>query len=280
MRTLVAVLLVCSLAIAVTSISSTYRPAHAQSLVLYDAFTGPPLINTTRWVGREEIDATLPPPQGAAEIFRGSGGGQLVLSHRIYSNPALDESEIYHLMALDVRNPATVASTILQATVTIRGYEFQPCPDRFSRVLARVTGTFFNTAVPEPGKFTNDVAARFEVFRDNASTDAPNIFGVRARVRRCIDAACNNAETLATSLGTVKIGQPTTIRMRWDEPSARFLFKRDRNPEVQIVYPWSDDAPPSIPRKALVVMSDLFNRSACTGMASIIAAFDDVFVNP
>ena len=277
MRTTVRLLVVCLLSAVAVFIPVTNQTVDAQSAVLYDNFNSL-LIDPTRWIGAEEVDPFFgPPPLGAAEIFRGLVAGQLVLSHRLNGN-LTNENGNSHILRLNVRNPQPI--TFMQVTTKVQNYVLTTCPNNVAAgaVRIRLNGVFFNSDSSTPEDITGNVIARAEIFRNTASSDALNVFRVRVRVVRCLDANCDNSDIFNVDMGTVNVGQSLTFSVRWDEPNARFLFRRDNNPEVQITYPWS--VYPIQGSRSLLISSFVANCANPTTVASMIATFDNFYVNP
>ncbi|HEY6074690.1 MAG TPA: hypothetical protein VIV15_15220, partial [Anaerolineales bacterium] len=249
MRTAVRLLVVCLLSVVLVVAPVTYREAEAQSgWTLYDNFNSL-LIDPTKWVGGEEIDPTLPPPQGALEIFRALVAGELTMYNRVIGNP-VDGNIIFHNIRLGVRYPDSVRA--MQAKVNVRRHQLTECPQALggSGVQVRLNGIWFNTATPTPGSFENDVVARIDIYRSEPSSDPPGVFRVRARVFRYLDPAGFNWEFAGNlDLGTVNVGQSTIYSIRWDESTARFYFRMGANLEVYIAYPWTPNSAASMPRK-------------------------------
>lgn len=282
MGTGVRLLVVCLLSAVVVFAPTTYRPVQAQSgWVLYDDFNSL-LINPAKWYGSEGVDPVFPPPRGAAEISRILVAGELALYQRMHGNP-VNESQNYHNMRLNARSPNSI--TAMRTKITVRHYQLIICPANpaGSDVRARLDGAFFNTGSPVPGSVENDVRARIEVRRLSNSVYPSNVFEVRASVFRYINPAGNEADAPdPVVLGTVTVGQSTTVSIRWDYINSMFIFKKDGNPQVPIAYPtdWVNNSTPSDPFKALGVASYIENCTAPTSLSSILATFDNFYVNP
>jgi len=277
MRTTVRLLIVCLLSAVLIVAPVTYRAAEAQSATLYDNFNSL-LINPAKWVGAEEVDTFFgPPPLGAAEIFRGLVLGQLVLSHRLNGN-LTNENGNSHILRLNVRNPQPI--TFMQVTTKVPNYALTTCPNNVAggAVRIRLNGVFFNSDSSTPEDITGNVIARAEIFRNTGSSDAPNVLRVRVRVIRCLDANCDDADIFTVDAGTLVVGHSVRLSVRWDEPNGRFLFRRDNDPEVQITYPWA--VHPIEGSRSLLITSFVANCANPTTVASIIATFDNFYVNP
>jgi hypothetical protein len=141
---------------------------------------------------------------------------------------------------------------------------------------ARLYGSFFNTSAPSPGSHVNDVVARIQVGRSSASMDPANVLRVNTRVYRCLDPDClDGAEVYAQDLGSITLGQSTTLTLQWDQPTHQFTFQRDSQAAVVFAYTLSDITPPGRPNKRIDTAVDV---PACTS-APRPDAFIQHFIN-
>jgi hypothetical protein len=287
------VILICAVLLAsVTALTAGFilSPSHAQpllpSLVLYDGFAGP-FINPEKWygtVGIESPSENYPAPQGANETFRGIVLGRLIMSQRVHGNP-VEAGGNFQSTRLNLRNPAPIAA--FQTTVRIDLMETRTCaanPAGVVDVRAQLIGRFFNAGTPELENDTDDVQAGIMIRRNSATADwtlPANTLRVLGFVRRCTNGTCSTTEGLPNvDLGTVRVGIPTTLRVRWDQPNRRFLLRRDTNPEIQQTYPWDDANPPSRPGKSLRAQGEAPNCVVGATVSFLSASFDNVFVSP
>ncbi len=127
----------------------------------------------------------------------------------------------------------------------------------------------------------NDVVARIQTGRSSDSTDPANVLRVNARVYRCLDPDClDGAELYSQDMGSIMLGQSTTLTLQWDQPTHRFIFQRDSQAAVAFPYALSDVTPPGRPNNRIDTAVDV---PACTSAprpnALIQPIIDNVFVN-
>ncbi len=122
----------------------------------------------------------------------------------------------------------------------------------------RLYGSFFNTGAPSPGSHVNDVVARIQVGRSSASMEPANVLRVNTRVYQCLDPDClDGAELYSQDLGSITLGQSTTLTLQWDQPTHHFIFQRDSQAPVVFAYAFSDVTPPGRPNKRIDTAVDV-----------------------
>ncbi len=102
-----------------------------------------------------------------------------------------------------------------------------------------------------------------------------------ARLFLCADASCLGGMTLDSVLmGAVSVGERVQLRLQWDPDNDLFIFQRDDEPEVSLIYTVSAAMPPGIADKRLEVALRPANcASAPRPPVFGKATFYDVFVN-
>ena len=242
------------------------QAAHAlEAFQTYDNFGGGVPIDTARWIDGERIRVIK---RGALNLMQrtwgstqSSGGATFVNFNESFANPA--------------------AVTAIKAKITVNALEVNACATNtaLGQSRARIVGGFFNTGVPVPGSQLGDVIAQIRLTRFSNSTDPAGVLQVQGFASICTSADCNSGTTIGSvvSLGTVALGQATTVQMQWDQPSKSFFFMRDNGAfSGSAVYTDTDTSPPSVPFKQLSTRLDL---PSCAGTAPIVGSVDAVFDN-
>jgi hypothetical protein len=251
-------------------------PAPAlEPLALYDDFSGSG-IDPDKWVGSETGG------QGR-EAVRGLKQHSLRLGYVGYCETTSDNADCESILELSFPNPAAV--TAIQAVITPVQVVTAGCVSNslFTFAAARLYGVFFNPGPRTPGSNLNDIVARIQVGRSSDSTDPANVLRVSARVYQCLDPDCfDGAQLYLQDMGTITIGQSTTVTMQWDQPTHRFLFQRDNQAAVVFSYALalSDVTPPGRPEKRIDAAVDVPSCTTTPRPQSLIQAFiDNVLVN-
>jgi hypothetical protein len=125
----------------------------------------------------------------------------------------------------------------MQATVQVKKCTAlgSPANPSVASSRVRVKGNFFNAGSPTPGDQTNDVYAHIAVGRWSDSTAPPKVLRVVASVFQCKNQDCSTSDTIGIEeMGTVLMGKKITLYVEWDQTNNRFIFKRDKEPEVFI----------------------------------------------
>jgi hypothetical protein len=240
-----------------------------EPIAIYDTFTEL-TIDDSKWKETETI--------------RQIKGGKLFLLRRTIGLTGSNEGRITDGLPLSFYDPATV--TAIKATVTVTQLDVIDCTTNpeYTLTRARLHGNFFNTGTPTPGSAVNDVVAQIALERRSDSMDPPGVLNVKAWLVQCTSSDCNFATAITLpgtkNLGTVTVGTPVTLYMRWDADNNRFLFKRDADTWVTIPYKVADAAQPGRPVKSLSVINNVENCNSEPIPAAFIAAtFDNVSVN-
>jgi hypothetical protein len=256
---------------ALAASASTLTTAHAVELKPYDRFVADKPIDQTRWFESERV--------------RELKGGAMRLMQRTWGVGDANSGISSASWSSSLTQPASV--TDLRARVTVTGIEANACPTNTSAVTdarARIVGSFFNVGSPTPGSMFGDAIAQVRLLRTSNSTDPEGVLQVQGILSVCTNPDCAFAMTVGNvvDLGTVTVGTPTTVRMRWDQPGKTFHFERDAGKyRGTVAYSESDSNPASATFRQL---STRVNVQACLTAprvsAMVDARFDNVAVNP
>lgn len=77
----------------------------------------------------------------------------------------------------------------------------------------------------------------------------------------------------------MRVDQPVRLRVQWDQPGHRFVFKREDQAEVSVPYTVADTLPPGYPEKRLETIHWVANCGSPPVVNIMDATFEDVFVN-
>ena len=252
-------------------------PTHAvEKLALYDDFNAT-LINPEKWVGYEVWSSWT-----SREIVRQIVWNRLRLFTRGYGDNTKETGRSPGGNRLRFTNSDAV--TAIRANIQVKSYELTGSPGNpdYSFVRAALAGYFFNTGTPTPGSSENDVWAQVGIVRRSNSADPPDTLIVEAYSQHCSDKDCNAGTTLKYEpLGTIKVGERTTLSIKWDKINHRFLVKRDTASEVSLPYAVSDTSPPATSNLQRLDTSYSIANSTTQPRptAMIDAYFDNVYVN-
>jgi len=240
----------------------------AEPFRTYDNFSTTP-IDLGRWFNAENVRA----------IERGA----LRLMQRNYGLTSSDAGLSFSNWSESLTNAAAV--TALKARITVNALEVASCPANASlgQSRARIAGAFFNTGTPTPGSELGDMFVQVRLTRFSNSTDPAGVLRVQGIAAVCTTADCNSTRLIGSivDLGTVSLGQATTVSMQWDQPSKSFTFLRDNGAFSGVVsYTEDDTNPPGSAFKQLSTRMDLPNcASAARTVGSVDARFDNIAVN-
>jgi hypothetical protein len=243
-------------------------PAHAlEPFRVYDRFSEK-TIEPARWLDNEKI--------------RVIKGGSMQLMQRTYGLGGSDFSVTPTNWHSNLSSPHAI--TALKARITVSALETNACPSNPSigDARARILGSFFNASTPIAGSQLNDVLGQVRLYRASNSTDPAGLLRVQGFLYVCATSDCNSSSPIGNivDLGTVTIGTPTTVEMRWDKPGKTVYFSRDGGSGGTVAYAESDASPPSLPLKQLstrVVVPSCLSAPRVSGLVD--ALFDNVFVN-
>jgi hypothetical protein len=203
---------------------------------------------------------------GDPERIRVIKRGGLNLMQRSWGSNQSNSGATFINFNENLANPSVV--TALKAKITVNALEVNACPmnTALGQSRARIIGSFFNTGTPVPGSQIGDALAQIRLTRFSNSADAAGVLHVQGILSICSSADCNATTTVGNivDLGTVTVGQATTVQMQWDQPSKSFFFARSAGS----------------PFKQLSTRLDLPSCAQATPIAgSVDATFDNVAVN-
>jgi hypothetical protein len=268
----------CALMLVVVLIGAPGYPA--PSLTLYDNFNAM-YIDPDKWFGAELAPQAGGGTGGGTEAIRQIQGRRLRLLYRAYGRKVLPTAPTTEILRreldLIMQNSATV--TAIEATVQVAAVTTTGCPGNSEHTLAwaRLGGRFFASG-------GNDVVAIIYLGRRSDTPEPSNVLHARAGVFHCADPACTKASDLfpAQDLGAVKLRQTARLRVQWEQGNHRFIFQRNKAPEVVMPYTVTDTDPPSMKAKLLsatLSVPDCTSTTTPRPKAFIDALFDDVKVN-
>lgn len=234
----------------------------------FDNFSGS-TIDANRWLNTERV----------LEIQRGS----LRLKQRTFGSAAADSGLTFSSWNDNLVNPTLV--TQLKAKITVDALEVPGCTVNTAagQARARIIGGFFNIGVPTPGSQVGDVIAQVRLTRFSNSSDPAGVLRVQGLASICTNADCSAANVVGNvvELGTVSLGQATTVQMQWDQPAKTFTFARDNGAASgAVAYTESDINPAGVAFRQLSTRLDLPNCLTAPRVSGTVdARFDNVQVN-
>jgi hypothetical protein len=256
------------------SVALVSVPAPAlEPLALYDDFSGTSL-DPDKWVGSELGEC-------GSDAERRIHQRSLALLYVGHCDTTSNNADCESNLQLNFTNPTAV--TAIQAVITpmqlaTTGCANNPLP---TFALARLYGSFFNTGAPSPGSHVNDVVARIQVGRSSASMEPANVLQVNRRVYQCLVPDClDGAELNSQDLGSITLGQSTTLTLQWDQPTHQFIFQWDSQAPVVFAYDFSHGTPPGRPNKRIDTAVDVPACMSAPRPDALIQQFiDNVLVN-
>jgi hypothetical protein len=172
------------------------------------------------------------------------------MAQRDFGNQTNDTGTTFQTWGTNVRAGGP-AITQMQVTMKATHANVTDCPyNQFgSFIQQRMVGSFFSTGGGQPGNMTNDVLAIARIGR--APADPVGQLQVSGLVVQCTSADCNQSNLLyGEQFGVINVGALATVRMDWDKPNKRFIFRYGGSTYLA-PYQVSDAAPPSSPFKQL-----------------------------
>jgi hypothetical protein len=208
-------------------------------------------------------------------------GGQLRLVQQITGDIASNSGTNFNGSFLNFARPNDVRG--FQARVQVKSFTAIGCaanPEP-TGADARLFASFFNSGIPTPGSFVNDVTAELRVIRLSDSVESADILRVIAQVIHCSHPNCSAGAVLFfQDLGPITTGQWVTLKVEWQPEANRVLFQRDSNTEISYLYSLPDTSPPGAQFNSLFVSGFAANCTVPGSSASVEALFDDVRVRP
>jgi hypothetical protein len=236
-------------------------PAIAEAqLVLYDDFSAPQL-DETRWIGREIGGGVL-------EIQREIQNERLTLQVRVRAGLADPSHERVGENALVPRRSKQFDEIAFH--VAVRKADVSACASGEESVAAaRGVYPLFNDG-------TGDVVAIIAAERSSAA--APGDLDVVGSLVHRSDAG--DALLGSVHLGSAVVGQWMRLRVKWAAAASAVRYQKDAEPVSSIEYTNAVVAAPAAPRKYLGAQGVAGGCPSATASSSLVAAFDNVRVNP
>jgi hypothetical protein len=260
--------------------------AHAQeAVVTYDNFNSSLLINPHKWFADDFGSRDLEAQRFVQGVV---GSAALRVEVRSYADTTSNSGGLNggNVLGFPHANPAIVR--VMGATFTVQAFQSVGCAANTATPTSAGTelfGFFFNAGPKVVGSAVNDIIAGLRIRRLSNSTDPANMLRVQAFVARCTDAGCNSTATIFnnSSIGTVLVGSPATLRMDWQPSLNRFLFRLNAGAFIAAPYAVPDSETPgnTFFKRRIGVRNFVAN---CTTTSPRPTAFmrslvDNVFVN-
>jgi hypothetical protein len=244
-------------------------PVAEAQLVVYDDFAAP-RIDETRWLGRQLV--TRSGGTGSLlEIQREvTNAESLVLQTRVVGGTGSGTGLFTVDNALAFRHPNALSEITFD--VTVRGLDVTGCAmESGTEASARGVFPLFNDGI-------GDIIAIIGVTRSSVSSArAAELDAVASLVHRTPD---GDIVLGVVSLGSVTQGQNVKLRTRWDAARNRVRFGRDAEAMTGIEYTNPVVSSPGKARKYLAATSTVSDCAEGGSAAAVVAAFDNVRVNP
>lgn len=200
-----------------------------------------PTIRSDRW-----IVATDRAHEARREVL----GNHLVMRYRLEGSTTAGDTGLRGaFMRISASNPAAIDRIDVKFQIDhyeVAGCEANPLATRV-RPAAISLAKFNDGSSAGPGDVTGDHFVRILVNREAFTADPEGVFTVSAFLFRCIDSVCSNAISSIFNLdmGKVLIGQPFSLRARWNAATNRFLVRLNDDPPVHLEYPSSLNVGPA-----------------------------------
>ena len=272
MRKIQLVGLVLSLAALAFHFRTTMAIARADTVVPYDVFNGP-FLDPSKWLAVPTCSATpfvdTTASVNVLDCAREVQNNQLRLFVKAYGDPSSDQGRQFGPSELYFINPNAVKS--LTATLTIRNIDAVACPSNSTPSFGQAIfgGNYFN---PGTGNSRDDVAAVMIVQPFSPGTG----LGVFALV------FSPNAFYGFATLGAIKLNEPLTGNVQWDQPNHRFVFSvlgPNLNSTKTISYSATDTMPAAAPMKLLAGRAFVPNCTTLQTSAGVEVLFQSVAIN-
>jgi FG-GAP-like repeat len=223
-------------------------------------------IRSARWLGGESF--------GGQELAREVISGKLLeMRYRRGGTTASDTGSTSSDQFLSIADPARTDG--IGATFTVNNLSMTVCAANNAGAVtrarpARLLISRFNDGTQSvPGNRLGDYLAGVQAFRDGSSPNPAGVLNIQGFIVRCTDASCttNTLVVSNTLVTTVSVGQPFTLRLKWDQPNHQFLFGLDGSADTALPYAVSDTAPANVPFEDIDVSHTTAN---CTAGAVVI----------
>ena len=203
-----------------------------EDLVLYDDFNHGFIDYDDRW--REGQSG------GSAKEVE---DGELHLAANVEGRTTSDSGFVFDGAFLDFKDPSAVSA--VEMTVTVNEADATNCEENPEAGGARFAfqGALFNVGTAVPGSWEDDLRIELNIFR--SSFDVGDELSVQGTMHICTNSNCSaTREDRRFTLGTVDIGEPTTIGFEWRKNDDEVVFTMDGD---ETVVEYSDQ--PTGPRR-------------------------------
>ncbi len=200
-----------------------------------------PTIRSSRW-----IVATDRAHEARREVL----GHHLLMRYRLEGSTTAGDAGLRGAsMRILASNPGVIDRIDAHFQVdsyAVTGCEANPLTTRV-RPVAISLSKFNDGSSTGPADMTGDHFVRVIVNREAFTTDPEGMLTVQAFLFRCIDSVCSNAISSIFNLdmGKVLVGEPFSLRARWNAATNRFLVRLNDNPPVVLEYPSNLNAGPA-----------------------------------
>ncbi len=241
----------------------------------YDTFNQN-FLDPTKWAlvptcsGTQYLDTTA--SINLLDCARLIQNGKLRLMVKAYGHTDSDTDRQFGPSELYFASPNSIQSILL--TFRIAHTDPIGCPTNSTDAIGQVlvAGTFFNTGTGDP---KDDVNVVFLTQR--LATDSPGMVHAGAAL------FSQNAGFGWLDLGAHPVGVLMNLRMVWDQPHHKFVFRLGEPAGVQsgtLPYALPDTMLPVVPMKLLAARAFVPNCTSQLTSAGIDVSFDNIFVNP
>jgi len=242
-------------------------PCAAQTLTLYDNFDHK-FINPSRWAYAFCFSSNGPELECVREIR----DEQLHIAHRSFGLTNSNTGQLNGGAGIGFANSQTIKA--VQTDLVVRSMVEVPCAvaNPTYGASANIWGTFFNDGSGDPN---NDVGASLGVTR--FVSDPPGQLTVRGQTFHA------GIYSSFFTIGTVAIGTPITITLRWDQPNHQFLISlTNKTTHVTtngaMPYTFSDTTPVAGSAMTLGTGGNAANCTANLTSSYVDALFSNVYV--
>jgi hypothetical protein len=262
---LVSGVLVASLAVGLVKA----QDAKPVGTFLYDSFRGR-VINPAKWEGAGAVT------RNTLEFVREIRDGHLRLGARTYGDRWGDTGSVFDFAELDLKNAQSITS--FGARVVVRSVTGLSCANNPWITLPEVQligGGFFTTGDPSSDIGNVDAFVWIQAATPGAF-DGPLSVGMNVS----IIGVSNVGDAV---LGTVEIGEPVFLFLRWDRANHRFVggMQKSGSPVATAVIPYAldDSRAAGFTYRGLSIRNNTPNCVATPTFGSAEAEFDGVMVN-
>jgi hypothetical protein len=234
---------------------------------LYDDFSAA-FIDSAKWEGTGGWS------RNTTEFVRQIRNGHLRLGARTYGNRWADTGSEFDIAELELKNAATITS--LGSWVVVKNIGSRSCANNpwTSDPEVQLIGGGFFTIGDDPNSGTGNV--------DALMTIQPGASGGPLIVRMIVGVV-GGSDLGEANLGTVAIGEPVFLFVRWDQTNHRFLggMRKNGTPLATAVIPYAvdDSRAAGYTYRGLSVRNNTANCVATPTFSGAEAEFDRVMVD-